>query len=655
MTKVPWLLTLLPTSLVFSVVTSAIVQGNSSLHNKVEGAHPSAIHIEVAAGYNSSFVKVNGRYVHYDEHSSRDKSGLHLLVLHPVTGAVMARRFNPGHFKAGYMDIMELLQRVQPGRIIVLCTQHEASFSLEPITRRFFFGMAPHLAAIGRMSRYALVMRQGGATFAEGYAHHKSVREPQHLLRITANVPIDHKLGESCVWRDRTRAQQRASFCDKYAGFGGLCNCSDPDPLDTPFRPLFHNRTFPYPIAILGGDRAHYLYRSLQTLLPNRGLNKTRVTIFIQEYHEQVQELAALLNIRVVVKTTSSEIQGGRISMNMKNAIQTSFELFPDADKMVVLEDDLYVSPDFISYFAQTARLLDDDVTLYCISAWNDNSYRHSSADPALLYRTSYFPGLGWMMKKSILIDEMMPAWKPTWTSWDWDMWFRTEDVALYRECVVPDVSRTYHFAYLGGHVYSYLQFQYYSDKSLNTVPDVELYNISSMTYANYRRSLYNVMPALRVPPVKPSYRTCFDMFPETADPEERKRPYLLAFTMKHAYDRAGIHNILTCLGLWDLDVRGDHQGMWRFFINGNPVIIVGMPFSEYGAGIMGAVGLSPIFDFKRYNLVRKREPSLDGGNPKVVIFGSTDSEDEDEEYEADEVELNAYDDPDESAPKLGE
>ena len=34
--------------------------------------------------------------------------------------------------------------------------------------------------------------------------------------------------------------------------------------------------------------------------------------------------------------------------MNMKNAIQTSFELFPDADKMVVLEDDLYVSPDFV-------------------------------------------------------------------------------------------------------------------------------------------------------------------------------------------------------------------------------------------------------------------------------------------------------------------
>ena len=73
--------------------------------------------------------------------------------------------------------------------------QHEASFSLEPVTRRFFAGMASRLAAIGRMSRYALVMRQGGATYAEGYAYHKSMREPQQPLRLTASVPIDTKLG----------------------------------------------------------------------------------------------------------------------------------------------------------------------------------------------------------------------------------------------------------------------------------------------------------------------------------------------------------------------------------------------------------------------------------------------------------------------------
>ncbi|XP_043235710.1 protein O-linked-mannose beta-1,2-N-acetylglucosaminyltransferase 1-like [Amphibalanus amphitrite] len=639
----------------FGLSAAAIVKENTGRY-AVEGATPSSMFVEVSASYNSSFVKVNGRYVHYQDYSDEQRSGLHLLVLHPSTGAVMARRFNPGHFKAGYMDIVQFLQRVQPGRIVVLCTQHEASFSLEPITRRYFATFAPHLAGIGRMSRYALVMRHGGAVFAEGYVFHKSMRLPQEPLLVTATVPIDPELGRPCMWTDRTRAQQRTDFCDKYEGFGGLCNCSDPDPLDRPFRPLLHNRTFHYPIAILGGDRASYLYRSLETLLPNRGLNKTRVTIFLQDYYEEVQELAALLDIRVVVKTTSSSAKGGKISMNMKNAIKTSFELFPDADKLIVLEDDLYVSPDFISYFAQTAPLLDEDVTLYCVSAWNDLSYRHSSADPALLYRTSYFPGLGWMMKKSILMDEMMPKWKPTWSTWDWDMWFRTEDVALYRECVVPDVSRTYHFAYLGGHVYSYLQYQYYSDKSLNTLPDVELHDVASMTYPNYRRSIYKLLPSLRVPPMKPFYRTCLELFPETPDPEERKRPYYLAFTMKHAYDRGGIHNIMSCLGLWDLDVRGDHRGMWRFFINGNPVIAMGMPFSEYGDGVMGAIGLTPVFDFKKYNIERKREPSLDGGNPKVHEFVSPDEEEtEDSAAELDEFELNAYDETGASIPKLGE
>ncbi|XP_037080675.1 protein O-linked-mannose beta-1,2-N-acetylglucosaminyltransferase 1-like [Pollicipes pollicipes] len=370
----------------------------------------------------------------------------------------------------------------------------------------------------------------------------------------------------------------------------------------------------------------------LQTLLPNRGLNRTRLTIFIQDYHDQILELAALLDVRVVVQTMAVDRQSAKISMNMKNAIRTSFELFPDADKMIVLEDDLYVSPDFISYFAQTAPLLDEDVTLYCVSAWNDNSYRHSSKDPALLYRTSYFPGLGWMMKKSVLMGEMMPAWKADWKDWDWDMWFRTEVVSLYRECIIPDVSRTYHFAYLGGHVYSFLQLQYFSDKSLNTLPDVELYNVSSMTYPNYRRAMYEMIQKnLRLPPGKVYYRTCFDMFPVTEDPEERKKTYVIIFEMKHAYDRAAIQNVLTCLGLWDTDVRGEHQGTWRFHINGNPVMAVGAPYSEYAESVMGAIGISPVFDFKQYSLTRTRRPGSNGENPKVVTFGVPDEEYEDD------------------------
>ena len=38
----------------------------------------------------------------------------------------------------------------------------------------------------------------------------------------------------------------------------------------------------------------------------------------------------------------------------------------------LVLEEDLDVSPDFFSFFSQTVRLLEEDPSIYCISAWND-------------------------------------------------------------------------------------------------------------------------------------------------------------------------------------------------------------------------------------------------------------------------------------------
>ncbi|MPD01913.1 Protein O-linked-mannose beta-1,2-N-acetylglucosaminyltransferase 1 [Portunus trituberculatus] len=36
------------------------------------------------------------------------------------------------------------------------------------------------------------------------------------------------------------------------------------------------------------------------------------------------------------------------------------------------------------------------------------------------------------------------------------------------------------------------------------------------------------------------------------------------------------------CLRIWDLDGRGYHHGMWRLNIKTNPLLIVGVPFSQY-------------------------------------------------------------------------
>lgn len=64
-------------------------------------------------------------------------------------------------------------------------------------------------------------------------------------------------------------------------------------------------------------------------------------------------------------------------------------------------------SPDFLVFFEQTAPLLDSDDSIWCISSWNDNGVVTSAFDNKRLFRTGFFPGLGWMLRKQ-LWDEVL-------------------------------------------------------------------------------------------------------------------------------------------------------------------------------------------------------------------------------------------------------
>lgn len=59
-------------------------------------------------------------------------------------------------------------------------------------------------------------------------------------------------------------------------------------------------------------------------------------------------------------------------------------------------------SQDFFSYFAAGKRLLQQDPSLFCVSAWNDNGKPGNALSATRLYRSDFFPGLGWMMLRSL-------------------------------------------------------------------------------------------------------------------------------------------------------------------------------------------------------------------------------------------------------------
>jgi alpha-1,3-mannosyl-glycoprotein beta-1,2-N-acetylglucosaminyltransferase len=109
--------------------------------------------------------------------------------------------------------------------------------------------------------------------------------------------------------------------------------------------------------------------------------------------------------------------------------------------------DDLEVAPDFFEYFLGTYPILMRDQSLWCISAWNDNG-KEGLVDqerPDLLYRTDFFPGLGWMLTKAL--------WLELYTKWPrayWDDWIRDPLQRKGRACVRPEISRTRTFGKTG-------------------------------------------------------------------------------------------------------------------------------------------------------------------------------------------------------------
>ncbi len=54
----------------------------------------------------------------------------------------------------------------------------------------------------------------------------------------------------------------------------------------------------------------------------------------------------------------------------------------------------------------------------------------------------------------------------------------RLNEVRRGRECVVPDVSRSYHFGSLGINMNSYFQDVYFKKHAVNTETEVEIKNV---------------------------------------------------------------------------------------------------------------------------------------------------------------------------------
>ncbi|KAL3624333.1 hypothetical protein CASFOL_033149 [Castilleja foliolosa] len=126
--------------------------------------------------------------------------------------------------------------------------------------------------------------------------------------------------------------------------------------------------------------------------------------------------------------------------------------------------NDMEIAPDFFDYFDAGAKLLDQDKSIMAISSRNDNGQRQFVHDPYVLYRSDFFPGLGWMLSRSTW-DELSPKWPKAY----WDDWLRLKENHAGRQFIRPEVCRTYNFGEHGSSMGQFFK-QYLEPIKLNDV-----------------------------------------------------------------------------------------------------------------------------------------------------------------------------------------
>lgn len=172
--------------------------------------------------------------------------------------------------------------------------------------------------------------------------------------------------------------------------------------------------------------------------------NKTTVSNVAQRFVKDFKNVTHIQHEKTEIKKRNNY---PAISAHYKWALDKLFKEFR-YDHVIVTEDDLDIGNDFFSYFRWGKQVLNTDDTVWCVSAWNDNG-GGSIIDTErgdLVWRTDFFPGLGWMLSKE-LWEELSPGFPAAY----WDDWMRKPEVRKSRSCIRPEVSRTSHNMKLAG------------------------------------------------------------------------------------------------------------------------------------------------------------------------------------------------------------
>ncbi|KAJ8629305.1 hypothetical protein MRB53_022628 [Persea americana] len=253
-------------------------------------------------------------------------------------------------------------------------------------------------------------------------------------------------------------------------------------------------------VVVMACNRADYLKRTIESISKYQSAVASKFPLFVSQdgpdhtvksmalSYNQLTYMQHLDFEPVLTERPGELIAYYKIARHYKWALDQLFYKH-NFTRVIILEDDMEIAPDFFDYFEAAATLLETDKTIMAVSSWNDNGQKQFVHDPNVLYRSDFFPGLGWMLLKSTW-DELSPKWPKAY----WDDWVRLKEVHRDRQFIRPEVCRTYNFGEHGSSMGQFFK-QYLEPIKLNDAHvDWKSMDLSYMTEDNFVKHFGNLV-----------------------------------------------------------------------------------------------------------------------------------------------------------------
>nr|XP_045616523.1 protein O-linked-mannose beta-1,2-N-acetylglucosaminyltransferase 1-like [Procambarus clarkii] len=531
--------------------------------------------------------------------------GLHVVVINQHSGKVMARQVFDT-FSAGVEEEMvEFIDDVRDGRIIVFAVLDEASKNLSWRGRNKLKELGSRWSdKLAYRDMWALVTRKGGLKMAETYSNVATADTGYEWggpVFLRTDFDLEEEDGE-CGWPENERNDARRVFCSRYDGYGAICDCGVTSWSDVFFhaddqlhQQLSQKKLYKdLGVVILASDRPHYLYKTLKAVWEAPGVNREHVAVYADAHRREITAVARLFGVHLVVEAQ----RGNSSKQHIRHKVQRVFRdvlgakfssdtmpegSLPDdtlppfsCSYLLLLEDDIQVSIDIFKFLYAVSPVLERDPSVLAISSFNYFGYRDVANSLTTVYRTSELNPLALLLPATTVHQYLAPKWLVANATKEW---YNPLEEALKavpgRALLYPEVPRARHMGYRGVAIDGGIQHNFFRDHVLALTTD---YDLSDAEVLKLESTQYE---ARLLQTLKNSETIRFDFCKHDLLYKENPLVIYVAYNGSRS-DEASITYIFGCLRTWSLYAEAGWRGVWQFHYHGHWLSVVAVPLSPY-------------------------------------------------------------------------